>query len=163
MIDVYSEISISRLIYLNKKSLSPFKIKKDICEGFATYILRPEAELLAVIAHAALKENQYTLSEYVTILNYLSTMDKSSIEMFIQLTKKNHLSNATRWSLTITLQLHELAWNKMPSKIVAVLNAIGGQLSIPFFPDPPPTMLILCRYLKLSWKKCVNHFLDEAL
>ena len=60
-IDVYSEISITRLIYLNKKSLSPFKIKKDICEGFATYILRPEAELLAVIAHAALKENQYTL------------------------------------------------------------------------------------------------------
>lgn len=138
MIDVYSEISVSRLIYLDKKGLADYVTEKRLADGSQVKVFTPEAELLAVLAHAAIKENQYTLAEYYTSLSYLSEMDEASLNRFVSLIEENDLVTAVRWSLTITAQLYKAAHGKTPEALVAALNALGGQWKISSLSDSPP-------------------------
>jgi len=126
MIDVYDEISVGHLIYLDKRKLSGYIREKKLPEGQAVRVFRPEAELLAVIAHSAIKENRYILAEYYATLHYLALMDQYSIERHIDLIRENRLSNAFRWHLTITLTLHKLAFGFTPEKLSNLLSRLGG-------------------------------------
>jgi hypothetical protein len=126
MIDVYDEISVGYLIYLDKRKLSHYISRKELPTGQAVRVFSPEAELLATIAHSAIKENQYILAEYFITLYYLDLMDQSSIEELIDLVKKNKLVSAFRWHLTITLLLHKEAHGKIPQKLSNLLSELGG-------------------------------------
>jgi len=126
MIDIYDEISVGYLIYLDKRKLSHYISKKELPTGQAVRVFSPEAELLATIAHSAIKENQYILAEYFITLHYLSLMDQSSIEELTDLVRKNKLVNAFRWHLTITLLLHKEAHGKVPQKLSNLLSELGG-------------------------------------
>ena len=73
-------------------------------------VFSPEADLLAVIAHSAIKGNQYILAENCITLHYLDLIDQYSIEKLINLVaRENKLVNAFRWHLTITSILHNFA------------------------------------------------------
>jgi hypothetical protein len=126
MIDLYDEISVSYLIYLDKRKLSHYISKKELLTGQAVRVFSPEAELLATIAHSAIKENQYILAEYFTTLHYLDLMDQSSIEELIDLVRENKLVNAFCWHLTITSLLHKEAHGKVPQKLSNLLSELGG-------------------------------------
>jgi len=126
MIDVYNEISVSHLIYLDKRRLSDYAIKRNLPEGNTSKIFAPEVELLATIAHSAIKENKYILAEYYTTLYYLAEMDRASISRFVDLTRDNKLVNAARWHLTITSLLHKMAYGTIPEKLEEVLSMLGG-------------------------------------
>ncbi|MBS7612452.1 hypothetical protein KEJ27_09710, partial [Candidatus Bathyarchaeota archaeon] len=121
MIDLYDEISISHLIYLDKRKLSNCIMEKLLPGGFMVRVFAPEAELLVTIAHSAIKENMYILAEYYVTLHYLALMDQTSIENFIGLIKKNKLVKACRWHLTITSILHKLAHGFVPEKLSNLL------------------------------------------
>jgi len=126
MIDVYDEISVDHLIYLDKHKLSHYIAEKELPTGQAVRVFSPEAELLATIAHSAIKENQYILSEYYATLHYLALMDQHAIERLIDLVRENKLVNAFRWHLTITTTLHKIAFDSIPEKLSNLLSKLGG-------------------------------------
>jgi hypothetical protein len=129
MIDVYDEISVVYLIYLDKRKLSHYISEKELPTGQAVRIFSPEAELLATIAHSAIKENHYILAEYFATLHYLALMDQPSIEELIDIVRENKLVNAFRWHLTITSMLHKFAFNSIPEKLSDLLFRLGGPWS----------------------------------
>jgi len=126
MIDVYDEISVSHLIYLDKHKLSHYTAEKELPMGQAVRVFSPEAELLVTIVHSAIKENQYILAEYYATLHYLALMDQHAIERLIYLVRENKLVNAFRWHLTITATLHKLAFDLIPEKLSNLLSKLGG-------------------------------------
>ena len=126
MIDVYDEISVSHLIYLDKHKLNNYIVKKKLPVGLVVRVFGPEAELLVTIAHSAIKENQYILAEYYATLHYLALMDQYSIERVINLIRENKLVNAFRWHLTITATLHKLTFDLIPEKLSNLLSKLGG-------------------------------------
>jgi len=126
MIDVYDEISVGHLIYLDKRKLSHYIAEKELPMGQAVRVFSPEAELLAAIAHSAIKENQYILAEYCTTLHYLALMAQYSIERLINLVRENKLMSAFRWHLTITSILHNFAFGFIPENLSNLLFRLGG-------------------------------------
>jgi len=129
MIDVYDEISVGHLIYLDKRKLGHYIAEKELPMGRVVRVFSPEAELLATIAHSALKENQYILSEYYATLHYLALMDQRAVERVINLVREHKLVNAFRWHLTITVILHKLAFDLIPEKLSTLLFKLGGPWS----------------------------------
>jgi hypothetical protein len=129
MIDIYDEVSVGRLIYLDKRKLSNYVVEKDLPKGSKSNVFAPEAELLVSISHSAIKENRYILAEYYATLHYLTLMDQNSIERLIGLIKENKLVNAGRWHLTITSILHKLAYGFVPERLSNLLLRLGGPLS----------------------------------
>ncbi len=129
MIDVYDQISVGYLIYLDKRKLRDYIVEKELQNGGKVKVFAPEAELITIIAHSTIKENMYTLAEYYATLHYLAQMDQNSIERLTNLIRENRLMNAFRWHLTITAVLHKLAHGFIPEKIVHLLFRLGGPLS----------------------------------
>ena len=129
MIDVYDEVSVGYLIYLDKRKLSHYVSEKELPTGQIVRVFSPETELLATIAHSAIKENQYILAEYFATLHYLALMDQSSIEGLIDMVRENKLVNAFRWHLTITSILHKFAFGFIPEKLSDLLFRLGGPWS----------------------------------
>ncbi|MEM2351607.1 MAG: hypothetical protein QXT26_04290 [Thermoproteota archaeon] len=129
MIDIYDQISIGHLIYMDKHKLSKYVVETDLPKGSKINIFAPEAELLDTIAHSAIKENRYILEEYYATLHYLALMDQTSIERFIDLIKENKLVIACRWHLTITSTLHKLAYGFVPERLSGLLLRLGGSWS----------------------------------
>jgi len=126
MIDIYDQVSVGHLIYLDKRKLSSYVVETDLPKGSKTNIFAPEAELLVAVAHSAIKENKYILAEYYAALHYLALMDQTSIERLIGLIKENKLVNAGRWHLTITSILHKLAYGFVPERLSDLLLRLGG-------------------------------------
>jgi len=129
MIDVYDEISVGHLIYLDKHKLNHYIVKKKLPVGQVVRVFSPEAELLVTIAHSAIKENQYILAEYYATLHYLAIMDQRAIERLVDLVRENKLVNAFRWHLTITSILHNFAFGFIPEKLSNLLFRLGGSWS----------------------------------
>jgi hypothetical protein len=129
MIDVYDEVSVGYLIYLDKRKLSRYVSEKELPTGQTVRVFSPETELLTTIAHSAIKENQYILAEYFATLHYLALMDQPSIEELINLVRKNKLVNAFRWHLTITSILHKFAFGFIPEKLSDLVFRLGGPWS----------------------------------
>jgi len=125
MIDVYDEISVSRLIYLGKRKLSHYVVEKMLPRGGRTKVFTPEVELLVTIAHSAIKENQYILADYYATLYYLAEMDQTSIKRFMKLVRDARLVCAARWHLTITVLLHREAHGMVPKKL-DLLSELGS-------------------------------------
>ena len=126
MIDVYDEISVGHLIYLDKRNLNSCVVRKKSLNGAEVKVFAPEAELLTTVAHSAIKENTYILSEYYATLHYLALMDQSSIERLVNLVRENKLVSPFRWHLTITATLHTLAYGFVPEKLSNMLDELSG-------------------------------------
>jgi hypothetical protein len=126
MIDVYTEVSVNRLIYLDKRTLNQYAVTRQLPEDKVTTVFEVEAELLATIAHAGIKENRYILAEYYATLCYFSEMNEAAIKRFIDLVRLNKLACVARWHLSITLMIHSAVYGVMPKKLVTLLDDLGG-------------------------------------
>jgi len=104
IVDIYNEVSANRVIYLDKRKLLNHT-KWTKLRGTYVKTLTPEADLLLLIAHSAIKEN-YTLANFLTALHYFHNGGKKFINDFVSLVKENNLSTAARWFLSISLLLY---------------------------------------------------------
>jgi len=123
-IDLYDEIAVSALCYMDKDILEGFSRSVKLPNMENIIILAPEADLLAIVAHSIIKEQMYTLSEYYSFINYLESMDTRA---FIGLIKETNLTNAVRTHASITALLSRKAYGKIPRELQQILETIGQE------------------------------------
>jgi hypothetical protein len=128
-IDLYREVAVSHIIYLDKDKLYNHVISWKIFKnGEKINTLSPIADLIAIIAHSLIKEHLYTISEYYSTLNFIKEMHESEILNFIVLVKENAATNAVKTHLGITTCLHKKAHGEIPEKLKKIINKIGLDL-----------------------------------
>jgi hypothetical protein len=121
-IDIYNEIAVSALCYLDKDKLARFSTSVRLPNNEEACLLAPEADLLAIVAHSIIKEQMFTLSEYYSFINYLG---KIEIRTFVDLLRETNLTNAAKTHASITAFLSKVADGEIPKKLQEILEAIG--------------------------------------
>lgn len=123
--DVYDEVGVSRIVYLDKDVLANFVEYRKLSNGAIVCSLSPEADLLAVIAHSVLKEQMYVLAEYYTTLYYLANMRSETLNSFLYLADKCEVQSAVKAHLGITAMLHKEAYGKLPILLTELIDKLG--------------------------------------
>lgn len=127
-IDLQNEIAVSYLTYLDKNKFDSHLSTATLPDGKIIISLATELELVSVIAHSVM-ERSYRLGEFYTFLYHLSEMDEQQIEAFISLTSENRFNSALKAFISLTMQLHEVAFNSQPPEMELVLAKIGSNSS----------------------------------
>lgn len=73
-IDLYREVAVSRVIYLDKEGLRGYATWVETPFG-RVRVLRPEADVVAFAAHSVIKEQMFTLADYLTVMGLLRRAD----------------------------------------------------------------------------------------
>jgi len=120
-IDLYRNIAISYIIYLDKEKIARFTVKKELSCGERVVTLAPEADVIAIINHSIIKEQMFTLAEYYTFLHHLSTMNK--VDALSRLFNQTDTTSATRSFLALTSTLHRAAHGNIPSNLLRMLES----------------------------------------
>lgn len=106
-VDIYGEIGVSYLTYLDKEKLREHVVRHEVPGGRLVRTLSAAADLLAVIAHSVLKEQMYVLSEYYSTLFYLHDDSGEAVaNSLMSLAQKCKLELALEIHLGITASLH---------------------------------------------------------
>lgn len=121
-IDIYDEIAVSALCYMDKDKLARFHKTTKLPNGAEASLLAPEADLLAIVAHSIIKEQMYTLSEYYSFINYLT---KLKVDVFLDLLKETNLTNAARTHASITGLLFEATHRRTSEKLHRIVETLG--------------------------------------
>jgi hypothetical protein len=124
--DIYNEIGVSHIIYIDKSVFAHSSITKKLLNGHSISILPPAADLLAIIAHSIIKEQMYVLSEYYTTLSYLATMRNIDVSSLVSLAYKCHLHTAAGTHLEITALLHKIVYGCIPQILEDLLTAFDA-------------------------------------
>jgi hypothetical protein len=121
-VDLYREIAVSHIIYLDKRKLSHHLRTSELTNGKRVTLLSPEADLATVLAHSVIKEHMYTLSEFYTFIHYLPQINT---DQFLSLVRDSNTTVPTRAHATITAVLHEKAFGTVPLPLRIVLDQLG--------------------------------------
>ena len=124
-IDMYREVAVSWVVYLDKRKLKRYVIRMTLPNKKGVSTLRPEADLVAIIAHSVIKEQVYALADYYTFLYHLKRMKMREIENLIDLIKINNVVTAAKSYVSITAALHREACGWVPEKLAMLLNELG--------------------------------------
>lgn len=123
-IDLYQEIAVSNIIYIDKDKLASYTTTLKLPNGTQIKNLKPEADLLCIIAHSIIKEQMYTLSEYYTFIHYLKVINPSN---FTALVKQTNLTIPTKTHASITALLHKTAHGTVPTQLQQILNSLDNE------------------------------------
>ena len=110
-IDLYREIAVSRIIYLDKEKLKPYIMRKKLSNNREAQTLEPEADLITIVAHLSIKEQMYTLADYYTIIYHLKNIDMKKIW---RIAEQTNTLNILKTILNTTLHIKN---RKLPQKI----------------------------------------------
>jgi hypothetical protein len=121
-IDLYNEIAVSALCYMDKDQLMGFSKTTALPNGENANLMKPEADLLTIVAHSIIKEQMYTLSEYYSFVKYLEKIDTNE---FVDLVSKTNLKNPAKTHTSITALLFRATYGKTSKKLQDILEAIG--------------------------------------
>jgi hypothetical protein len=143
-VDLYNEIGVSRLVYLDKEKLRPFVAVRKLEDGASIRSLDAKADLLALIAHSMIKEHMYVLSEYFTTLGFLKSMSGTELDAFINLASDCYVQYSTSVHLNITCLLHRLTHESVPEGLHKVMEALG--------PGTSETARLIQRDLEMPYK-----------
>jgi len=120
-VDLYREVAVSRVIYLDKANLAVHVTRKELPNGEFVRTLSPAADLVSLLAHSVIKEQMYTLSEYYSFLLYLSDMNSQEVSAFGRMVRDNAISRAAASHITLSGILHEAAYGEGPGRIRQLL------------------------------------------
>jgi len=124
-IDLYSEVAVSHVIYLDKASLETHVTRWELPGGGYVRTLSPAADLVTLLAHSVIKEHMYTLSEYYSFLIYLARMSSDEVSTFSQIIRDNSITKAASSHVTLSGALHEATHGEVPGKINQLLMELG--------------------------------------
>lgn len=124
-IDLYHEVAVSHIIYLDKQKLRRHVVDNPLPNRKVAKSLSPPADLLALIAHATVKEHMYTVSEYYTTVHFLSRMSPVDLRTFIALTRDYGLVRSVQVHIGLTAYLHRAAHGSIPSGLRHIIVELG--------------------------------------
>lgn len=124
-LDIYREITVlDYIIYLDKKNLQKYITTRNLL-GTKVSVLRPEAELVAIMAHSVVKEQIFTLLVYFATSYYFAKMNSEDIDMFIKIVKENNVIVPVRTCICLVAKLHEKVHGLYPEKLNKIIEALG--------------------------------------
>jgi len=122
-IDLQLEISVSRLVYINKKLLRNYVTKVNV-NGSQVRILSPPVSLITVISHSLYKEQMFTLSDYYTTIIQISKMSDMELTIFRNATKEMHLEFGVKAFLTLSELLTKMVFHQTIPNLVKTAGMI---------------------------------------
>ena len=125
-VDVYHKISASYVQYLDKRKLEKYVIGLNTSTN-KLKVLRPEAELVAIIIHSIIPEMLCTLFVYYATLYRLEKMNSEEIDRFIDIAKENNVTFPVRTHFSLVAELHNAANGFVPEKIEEILAELGNE------------------------------------
>ena len=129
MVDVYREVSVGPLVYLDKRLLEK-RVVVDRSRGFVVRVLDGVGELLATVAHAVVKEREVKLLDYLASLYLVRGMGGDGVGEFVKLVRRSCLVYGSRLFFSIVALLHRLAHGFVPREIALILRGLGGWLDV---------------------------------
>lgn len=124
IVDLQKEVAASYIIYMDKDKFQKHLIKAELSGEGEARILIPELDLAVIIAHS-LMEQTFHLGEFYSFAYYLSKMDDSQIDGFINIIRENNIRAAAKACATISARLHREAYGTVPEKIEFILGKLG--------------------------------------
>lgn len=124
-VDIYSEVGVSRLVYLDKVKLGRFIVDRKLPNGEVVSSLSQVADLICIIAHSVVKEQMYVLSEYYTTLYYLFEMNNANLSEFLRLTEECHSRSLVSTHLSVTALVHYFVHGFLPNKLAKLIDEFG--------------------------------------
>jgi len=125
-VDLYQKLSASQIIYLDKRKLEKHVTEINV-SGDKIKVLRPEAELVAIIIHSIIPEMLFTLFVYYATLHYVEKIGSQEINGFIDIVNDNHVTFAVKAHCSLVAELHKAAHGFVPEKIVGILDELGDE------------------------------------
>jgi len=123
IIDLHLEISVSRLVYVNKKLLQEHTGEVNL-NGDQVPVLETPASLITVIAHSLYKEQMFTLSDYYTTAIEVSNMTKQQCRTFMDLAEKAHIELSIKTVLALVHSLTKIAFDKTLPAVTKIAEMI---------------------------------------
>ncbi|MBC8224471.1 hypothetical protein H8E65_07785, partial [Candidatus Bathyarchaeota archaeon] len=133
-IDIYDEIGVSKIIYLDKRNLLDHVVDVEVggpdgsapdlhvvdveVGGGTVRALDPASDLLAIISHSIIKELMYVLSEYYTTLYTLDATTPGELDSLVTQASEHRLISPASLRLGISAALHQLAHGLIPENIM---------------------------------------------
>ncbi len=125
-IDLYRQIAVSQIVYLDKDKIDSSATKKIMLpNNLPTQTMFPSADIIALIAHSVIKEHMYTISEYYSTLYFLADMNADELTDLIEMIYENAIVNVARVHIGLSAKLHEAAHGFVPEKIEKIIEKIG--------------------------------------
>jgi len=121
-IDLYDHVAVSSITYIDKRKLIDSITETILWNKRPVRTLKPEADLICVIAHSMIKEQMYTLAEYYTFIYYL---EQINVGKFLRKAEQTNTKNAIKTHAAITALLHKSAHGTVPDTLREVLDTIG--------------------------------------
>jgi len=122
-IDLYNEITVSSLIYMDKRKIKEYVTETTI-NKVQVPVLTPEAELLVTIAHSFYKEHLYTLADFYVIKLRLTQFTSKQKDALIKLMKAQHIEYACSLLLQLTQTIHSIVFGTKIEEIADILSKL---------------------------------------
>lgn len=110
-IDLHSEISISHMVYIDKKALAEHVVETEI-SGSAANVLDEPAELAVVLSHSLYKEQMFTLADYYSTVIRLSNMTEEQRLTLVKLAQQMRVELSLNLALKLVEILTHRAFNR---------------------------------------------------
>jgi len=155
--DLYKEASTSHIIYLDRRKLVKYVTDMNVL-GEQIKVLKPEAELIAMITHALFPELLYTLLVYYATLYCLRELGSKGISEFIHVARVNNVTYQVKTHCSLTAVLHQEAHGFVPNELKEVLRELGN--------NPHEVKFLQRNQLKTpyrySWGAVIRAFLEKV-
>lgn len=126
-LDLYDEIGVSRIVYLDKDRLRNFTAVERLGDGVEAKSLDAKADLIAVLTHSVIKEQLYVLSEYFTTLGLIARIRGSEIDDFVNLVIGCNVEFSVSTHLQITAYLHNYVYGFVPRELQRVVDSLKAR------------------------------------
>lgn len=125
-IDVYQKVAASYIIYLDKRKLEKYVTEIGRSDN-RIKVLKPEAELVAIIIHSIIPEQLCTLFVYYATLHHLVRMNSEEIDRFIAIARENNVIFPVKAHCSLVAALHKVAHGFVPEIIEGLLTQLGDE------------------------------------
>lgn len=155
-IDLYREIAVSRIIYLDKNQLKPYTTEITLPNQKQAQTLQPEADLTTIIAHLLIKEQIFTLADYYTIIHHLKNINIEKLRKIARTT------NTTK-PLNITLNLIEKTQKNFITLPKKFKPAELTQAIIQKLENKKTQKSLIAQFLYLTNKNFIKIFIQQTI
>ncbi len=126
-IDCYVAPSTDYFIYLDPKRMRDQTERLEV-GGYMVPVLKPHAELTAILFHNVFPEKTFTIESYYLIKRYLDLIEaEGTLDDFVEISREQKVEYACAVNLALTRDIDTAQFGAEDPRIARVLTALGHQ------------------------------------